>query len=127
MAREVWPGNPYPRGATFDGKGVNFAVYSQAATRMEVCLFDPQRPQAGDGAHRVAGDDGLRLARRTCRGCSPGTLYGLRVHGPYEPQQGHRCNPHKLLVDPYAKALHGRGGLVPAGVRLRAGAPSSRT
>ncbi|WP_141324662.1 glycogen debranching protein GlgX [Myxococcus sp. AB025B] len=106
MSREVWPGKPWPRGATFDGTGVNFAVFSQAATRIEVCLYDsanPTReierftlPEATDFVHHGY-----------VPGLEPGALYGLRVHGPYEPTKGHRCNPHKLLVDPYAKALHG--------------------
>jgi len=106
MSREVWPGKPWPRGATFDGTGVNFAVFSQVATRIEVCLFDPANPtkeierfplpEATDFVHHGY-----------VPGLEPGTLYGLRVHGPYEPAKGHRCNPHKLLVDPYAKALHG--------------------
>ena len=104
--REVWPGKPFPRGACFDGAGVNFAVHSRVATRVEVCLYDPADP-----ARELERFD---LPETTdfvwhgyVPGIEPGTLYGLRVHGPYEPHQGHRCNPHKLLVDPYAKALFG--------------------
>ena len=104
--RQTRPGKTYPLGATFDGRGVNFAVFSRVATRIEVCLYDPADPQreidrcnlpevSEDVWHGYIGD--LR----------PGTLYGLRVHGPYEPAQGHRCNPNKLLVDPYAKAVWG--------------------
>jgi isoamylase len=106
MIREVWPGNPYPRGATYDGAGVNFAVFSQVATRIEVCLYDPWEP-----SREV---DRFELPEVTdfvwhgyVPGMEPGALYGVRVHGPYEPHKGHRCNPAKLLVDPYAKALYG--------------------
>ncbi|MCY1074977.1 glycogen debranching protein GlgX [Archangium lansingense] len=106
MTREVWPGKPYPRGATFDGTGVNFAVFSQVATRVEVCLFDAQNPSKEVERFDLAAmTDGVWHGY--VPGLEPGMLYGLRVHGPYEPQKGHRCNPYKLLVDPYAKALHG--------------------
>ncbi len=106
MTREVWPGKPYPRGATFDGTGVNFAVFSQVATRVEVCIFDPQNPSKELERFDLPAmtDD---VWHGYVPGLEPGTLYGLRVHGPYEPQKGQRCNPYKLLVDPYAKALHG--------------------
>src|SRR5688572_27829267 len=104
--REVRPGRPYPRGAHFDGSGVNFAVYSSVATRVEVCLYDaddPTRELERFGLHEGRG----RVFHGYVDGLKPGALYGLRVHGPYEPARGHRCNPHKLLVDPYARALHG--------------------
>ncbi|RKG79252.1 glycogen debranching enzyme GlgX [Corallococcus exercitus] len=104
--REIWPGKPWPRGATFDGSGTNFAVYSQVATRVEVCLFD-----RADPTKELERFDLPSTTEFVWHGyvpdLEPGTLYGLRVHGPYEPEKGHRCNPHKLLVDPYAKALHG--------------------
>ncbi|RKH09553.1 glycogen debranching enzyme GlgX [Corallococcus praedator] len=104
--REIWPGKPWPRGATFDGSGTNFAVYSQVATRVEVCLFDKADP-----TKELERFDLPVSTEFVWHGyvpeLEPGTLYGLRVHGPYEPEKGHRCNPHKLLVDPYAKALHG--------------------
>src|SRR5882757_898927 len=103
--RTIRPGRPYPRGATFDGRGVNFAVFSRAATRVEVCLFDSSDPA------REERFDLPEVAGHTWHGyvpdLPPGTLYGLRVHGPYAPEQGHRCNPNKLLVDPYAKAVLG--------------------
>jgi glycogen operon protein len=106
MELEVWPGKPYPRGATYDGTGVNFAVYSKVATRVEVCLFDRNDPTRETGRFDLP-----QVTDETWHGyvpgLEPGTLYGLRVHGPYAPEQGHRCNPHKLLVDPYAKALFG--------------------
>ncbi len=100
---QIWPGQPYPLGATFDGVGTNFSVFSEAATRVELCLFD---------------DDG----RETCIDLSemtalcwhgylpnvrPGRRYGFRVHGPWAPEHGQWCNPSKLLLDPYAKAIDG--------------------
>jgi glycogen operon protein len=104
--RQVWPGKPYPFGATFDGRGVNFAVFSRVATRVEVCLSD-----AADPGRETERFDLPEISGDTWHGyvpdLQPGTLYGLRVHGPYLPEEGHRCNPSKLLVDPYAKALWG--------------------
>jgi len=104
--RALWPGRPYPRGATHDGKGVNFAVFSRVATRVEVCLFDPK-----DHTREIDRFNLPEVSGHTWHGYVPGlevgTLYGLRVHGPYAPNEGHRCNPHKLLVDPHAKALWG--------------------
>ncbi|NMO14545.1 glycogen debranching protein GlgX [Pyxidicoccus fallax] len=106
MSREVWPGKPWPRGATFDGTGVNFAVFSSVGTRVEVCLYDPANP-----SKEIERFDLPEVTDNVFHGyvpgLEPGTLYGLRVHGPYNPAQGHRCNPHKLLIDPYAKALYG--------------------
>jgi isoamylase len=106
MAMDVYPGRPYPRGATYDGTGVNFAVYSQVASRVEVCLFD-----AADPTKEIGRFDLPEVTEFVWHGyvpgMEPGTLYGFRVHGPYDPAKGHRCNPHKLLLDPYAKALHG--------------------
>jgi isoamylase len=107
--REVRPGKPFPRGAHFDGRGVNFAVYSSVATRVEVCLYDaedPSRELERFGLHEGVGS----VFHGYVEGLEPGTLYGLRVHGPYDPRRGHRCNPHKLLVDPYARAIHGEVG-----------------
>ncbi len=101
----LWPGSPYPLGATWDGHGVNFALFSAHAERVELCLFDPK------GAKETA-----RLALREYTDeiwhgylpdARPGLLYGYRVYGPYDPQRGHRFNPAKLLIDPYAKDLHG--------------------
>src|SRR5215208_4212256 len=103
---KVWPGQPYPLGATWDGAGVNFALFSEHATAVELCLFDAEDPTRETG--RVV------LAERTdlvwhayLPEARPGQLYGYRVHGPYEPQAGHRFNQHKLLIDPYAKAVAG--------------------
>jgi isoamylase len=105
--KEIWPGSPFPRGAAFDGRGVNFAVYSHAATRVEVGLYDPADP-----TREVDRFDLPEVTGHTWHGyvpeLQPGALYGLRVHGPYAPHRGQRCNPNKLLVDPYAKAVRGK-------------------
>jgi isoamylase len=104
--RAVRPGKPFPRGAHFDGRGVNFAVYSSVASRVEVCIYSAENPEhelERFDLHEGAG----KVFHGYADGLSPGTLYGLRVHGPYAPERGHRCNPHKLLVDPYARALFG--------------------
>ncbi|WP_146285860.1 glycogen debranching protein GlgX [Gemmobacter aquaticus] len=102
----VSAGRPWPMGASFDGEGVNFALFSAHAERVELCLFSPDgrkemcriplRERDGDIWHVHVG------------GLTPGTLYGYRVHGPYAPEGGHRFNPHKLLIDPYARQLSGR-------------------
>ena len=99
----TWPGSPYPLGATYDGSGTNFALFSEAATRVELCLF------ADDGT-----ETRIPLPERDAfvwhgflPNVGPGQRYGYRVHGPYAPEQGHRCNPSKLLLDPYAKAVDG--------------------
>ena len=98
------PGSPFPQGATWDGKGVNFAVFSEASEFMALCLFD--------GPDQAQERERIRLAERTngvwhiyVPGVKPGQLYGYRASGPYEPQKGLRFNPHKLLLDPYAKAI----------------------
>jgi isoamylase len=99
---KVWPGDPYPLGATWDGSGVNFALFSENATRVELCLFD------GDKERRVDLPEVTDFSwHGYVPGIGPGQRYGFRVHGPYEPQAGHRFNPAKLLLDPYAKALDG--------------------
>ncbi|GHG69974.1 glycogen debranching protein GlgX [Comamonas sp. JC664] len=104
---EVLPGKPYPLGATFDGHGVNFAVFSEHAKKVEVCLFDPEDPAKETRRFPL-----LETTHQVWHGYVPGlqagALYGLRVHGPYEPKKGLRFNPHKLLVDPYARAIHGK-------------------
>jgi len=105
MARTIFPGKPYPQGSTWDGTGVNFAIYSEHATGIELCLFDssestepeiiPIRETTGFVWHCYI--SGLKL----------GQIYGFRVQGPYEPEKGLRFNGNKLLIDPYAKALTG--------------------
>jgi isoamylase len=99
----TWPGRPYPLGATYDGRGVNFSLFSENANSVELCLFDPTNKES-------------RIKVRECThnhwhvylpGIKPGQLYGYRVYGPYEPGNGHRFNPNKLLIDPYARAIDG--------------------
>jgi len=106
MARRVWPGNPFPLGATWDGQGANFALYSEHAQRVELCLFD----QTGrTEVERIALPEVTAFVwHGYLPGIRPGQLYGYRVHGPYQPAAGLRFNPNKLLLDPYAKALHGQ-------------------
>jgi isoamylase len=101
----VWPGEPYPRGATWDGEGVNFALFSEHAELVELCLFDPSGHQE---IQRIT----LREQTDLIWHCylpeaRPGLLYGYRVHGPYDPARGHRFNPNKLLIDPYARDIVG--------------------
>ena len=101
----VWPGKPYPLGATWDGLGVNFALFSEHAERVELCLFDP-------AGRRILETIDLRWQTDQAWHCylpegRPGLIYGYRVHGPYDPQRGHRFNPRKLLLDPYAKDVAG--------------------
>ena len=101
---EIWPGTPYPLGATFNGSGTNFAVFSEAADAVELCLVDT------DGAERripLTEVDGF-VWHAYLPGIEPGQRYGYRVHGPFDPWAGHRCNPAKLLLDPYAKAIEGQ-------------------
>ncbi|MGW0069855.1 glycogen debranching protein GlgX, partial [Streptosporangium sandarakinum] len=101
--RETWPGEPYPLGATWDGAGTNFSLFSEVAERVELCLFDDEgREERID----LPEADGF-VWHGYLPGVMPGQRYGYRVHGPYEPSQGHRCNPAKLLIDPYAKAVEG--------------------
>lgn len=101
---ETWPGKPYPLGSTFDGKGVNFALFSEHATAVELCLFDEHEVET----HRIpVPDRTYNQWHIYIPGLQPGQLYGYRVHGPYDPAAGHRFNPNKLCIDPYAKALSG--------------------
>ncbi len=102
----IWPGTPYPLGAIWDGEGVNFALFSAHATRVELCLFDsPAAPR--EAIRLVLPERNEDVWHGYVPGVGPGQLYGYRVYGPYNPAQGHRFNPHKLLVDPYARALSG--------------------
>jgi len=106
MDMTIYPGSPYPLGATWDGEGVNFALYADNATGVELCLFNSTE----DDKEATK----IKIPERTHQvwhvyipGINPGQLYGYRVHGPYDPQNGHRFNPHKVLIDPYAKAISG--------------------
>jgi glycogen operon protein len=103
---KVWPGQPYPLGATWDGAGVSFALFSENASGVELCLF------AGLEEHEEIAH--IQMKEQTDQAwhvylpeARPGQLYGYRVHGPYEPEAGHRFNPAKLVIDPYAKAIAG--------------------
>jgi glycogen operon protein len=101
---EIWPGKPYPLGATYDGTGVNFAVFSEVADRIELCLIDDDLVETRIDLPEVDGFVWHGYVPYT----QPGQRYGFRVHGPYDPANGHRCNPSKLLLDPYAKAFEGQ-------------------
>ncbi|HEY0804986.1 MAG TPA: alpha-amylase family glycosyl hydrolase, partial [Pseudonocardiaceae bacterium] len=105
MAQEalIWPGTSYPLGATFDGVGTNFALFTEVAERVELCLFDEDGTESRVGLHEL---DGF-VWHGYLPGVGPGQRYGYRVHGPYDPASGQRCNPAKLLLDPYAKAIEG--------------------
>ncbi|MDX6297089.1 MAG: isoamylase, partial [Nocardioidaceae bacterium] len=107
---EAWPGTPYPLGATYDGAGTNFALFSDVAERVELCLFDDNDTET---RVPVQEQDALVWHIYLPR-VSPGQRYGYRVYGPYDPPQGHRCDPSKLLIDPYAKALDGAIDWAPA-------------
>ena len=98
-------GLPHPRGATWDGKGVNFSLFSANATKVELCLFDSKGEKELDRIELPEYTDEIWHGYLT--GLGPGTVYGYRVHGPYEPEQGHRFNPNKLLLDPYAREFIG--------------------
>jgi glycogen operon protein len=101
--RRVWPGRPHPLGAHFDGAGTNVAVYSSVAEKVELCLFDKR-----DREERIPLGCGTgQIWHAYLPEVGPGQRYGFRVHGPWDPARGLRCNPHKLLVDPYARALTG--------------------
>jgi glycogen operon protein len=101
--REVWPGRPFPLGATWDGQGTNFALFSENAREVTLCLFDD-----------AEAEERVEIPEQTAHiwhcylpGVAPGQRYGFRVDGPYDPSNGHRFNPSKLLIDPYAKSIEG--------------------
>src|SRR6266545_1160080 len=100
---QVWPGQAYPLGATYDGAGTNFAVFSEAADRVELCLL---HDDGSETAVEMREADAF-VRHAYLPGIMPGQRYGFRVHGPYEPDRGLRCNSAKLLLDPYAKAIAG--------------------
>ncbi len=105
-AVRVWPGSPAPLGAIWDGEGTNFAVFSEHATGVELCLFD--RPDDAVESARIPLEERTdQVWHAYLPDARPGQLYGYRVHGPYEPERGHRFNPAKLLLDPYARAITG--------------------
>ncbi|MDD5377550.1 MAG: glycogen debranching protein GlgX [Acidithiobacillus sp.] len=101
----LWPGHSYPLGAEWDGSGINFALFSGQAERVELCLFDAQGERE---THRLPlPEKSNEIWHGYLPDAKPGLVYGYRVYGPYAPEQGQRCNPHKLLLDPYAKAIVG--------------------
>ncbi|HTC11758.1 MAG TPA: glycogen debranching enzyme GlgX, partial [Acetobacteraceae bacterium] len=105
LPRRLLTGQSAPLGASWDGLGVNFAVFSANATRIELCLFDPS------GRREIARYDLPDCTDEVFHGylpdVGPGLLYGYRAHGPYQPESGHRFNPNKLLLDPYTRSLSG--------------------
>ena len=109
----VWPGRPYPLGAQFDGYGTNFAVYSGVAERVELCVFEQVDAASREVRCPEVRCPEVRIDLNRGTGqiwhaylplVGPGTHYGFRVHGPWDPGRGVRCNPNKLLADPYARA-----------------------
>jgi glycogen operon protein len=118
----VWPGTSHPLGATYDGVGTNFALFSEAAEQVELCLFDDDGEETRFGLREVDG----YVWHGYVPTAGPGQRYGYRVHGPYDPAAGHRCDPAKLLLDPYAKAMEGAVTWDPAVFSYTFGSPGSR-
>ena len=106
MNTTVYPGNAFPLGATYDGEGVNFALYAENATGVDLCLFNSVDDETENIKVRIK-ERNNHVWHAYLPGLKPGQLYGYRVYGPFEPHHGHRFNPHKLLIDPYAKAIAG--------------------
>ena len=100
----AWSGHPYPLGAAFDGQGTNFALFSEVAERVELVLVDDRGRHTTVPLTEV---DGF-VWHGYLPGVGPGQRYGYRVHGPWDPGLGHRCNPAKLLLDPYSRAVDGQ-------------------
>ncbi|MDP9885795.1 glycogen operon protein [Sinomonas atrocyanea] len=122
MEKDIWPGTAYPLGATFDGTGTNFAIFSEAAEKVELCLFDEERNEQRFTLTEV---DGF-VWHCYLPHVQPGQLYGYRVHGGYDPGTGQRCNPNKLLLDPYAKAVMGQPDWAQPLFSYNFGDPNSR-
>ncbi|WP_181957829.1 glycogen debranching protein GlgX [Nonomuraea longispora] len=119
---EIWPGDPYPLGATYDGAGTNFSLYTEVADKVELCLFDEANTESRVPLTEV---DGF-IWHGYLPGIGPGQRYGYRVHGPYDPARGLRCNPAKLLLDPYAMAIEGGVRWHEAAYGYRFGQPDTR-
>jgi isoamylase len=100
---QIWPGQPYPLGASYDGAGTNFSMFSEVADRVELCLFD----EGGNETRIEFGEVDAGCWHAYLPGIGPGQRYGYRVHGPWDPAAGHRCHPAKLLLDPYVTAVEG--------------------
>jgi glycogen operon protein len=120
---QLWPGTAYPLGATWDGAGTNFALFSEVAEQVELCLFGPDG-QSGETRVALTEVDGF-VWHGYLPGVGPGQRYGYRVHGRYEPRRGYRCNPSKLLLDPYGKAVDGEVRWDPALFSYQRGKPWS--
>jgi isoamylase len=101
---EIWPGMPYPLGATYDGSGTNFALFSESATSIDLCLFD----ESGNEVRLALPEKTGLVWHGYVPDVGPGQQYGFRVTGPYAPRDGHRANPAKLLLDPYARSVTGQ-------------------
>src|SRR5580704_15378759 len=100
----IWPGRSYPLGATWDGAGVNFALFTEHSSKVELCLFESVA--ATKEAERIVLPERTeQVSHAYLPDVLPGQLYGYRVHGPYEPAKGHRFNPNKVVLDPYAKLI----------------------
>ena len=99
----VWPGTSYPLGATYDGAGTNFSLFSEVAERVELCLIGKDGSEERINLDEVDG----YVWHCYLPTVTPGQRYGFRVHGPWDPAAGHRCDPSKLLLDPYGKSFHG--------------------
>lgn len=106
MSVKTYPGKPYPLGASWDGQGTNFALFSDNAEKVELCLFESENDEK-ETIRIPLKERSHSVWHLYIPGLKPGQLYGYRVYGPYDPENGHRFNPHKLLIDPYAKALSG--------------------
>jgi len=106
VSTKVWPGRPHPLGATWDGEGVNFALFSAHGEKVELCLYD--RSGNHEEARIALPEYTDEVWHAYLPDARPNLLYGYRVYGPYDPSNGHRFNPNKLLIDPYARSLHGR-------------------
>jgi glycogen operon protein len=104
MAARIWPGRPFPLGASYDGRGVNFALFSEHGTAVEVCFFD-RATGAREREALILPEQSAHVFHGFVPGVGPGLIYGFRVHGPWDPKQGHRYNPAKLVLDPYARAV----------------------
>jgi isoamylase len=119
---QPWPGSAYPLGATYDGAGTNFALFSEVADQVELCLFD----EDGSETRVQLREADAFVWHGYLLGVGPGQRYGYRVHGPYDPAAGHRCDPAKLLLDPYAKAIEGQVRWDQAVFSYQFGSPDER-